>query len=128
MLFARIFLLVQALVLGGFGVAYFTYPQEMATLTGMILVQTSAVVDVRAYYGALQLGLAVFLLSSALRPTFIRPALSLLTLLFAALALGRAAGLYLDGTVGQTFNLYAMAYEATSALLAYIGFRLVRLG
>lgn len=123
MVFARVFLLLQALVLGGFGVAYFVYPQEMANLTGMLLMQTAAVVDVRAYYGALQVGLAVFLLSAAFRPAYWRPALSMLTLLFAALTLGRVAGLYLDGLVGQSFNFYALGYEAISALLAYVGFR-----
>lgn len=120
MLFARAYLLLQALVLAGFGAAYFLYPQGMASLSGMILVQTSAIVDVRAYYGALQLGLAVFLLSSAFRPTFLRPALAMLTLLFAALAVGRLAGLYLEGTVGQTFNFYALGYEAVSAVLALL--------
>ncbi len=122
---AQIFLLLQALVLGGFGVAYFIYPQEMANLTGMVLLQSAAIVDVRAYYGALQLGIAVFLLSSALRPSFQRPALSLMTLLFAALALGRLAGLYLEGTVGQSFNFYALGYEAASAVLAYLALRLL---
>jgi len=125
MLFARAYLLLQALVLAGFGAAYFLHPQDMASLSGMILVQTASIVDVRAYYGALQLGLAVFLLSSAFRPTFLRPALAMLTLLFAALALGRVAGLYLEGTVGQTFNLYALGYEAVSAVLALVAGRLL---
>ena len=125
MLFARAYLVLQALALAGFGAAYFLYPQDMASLSGMTLIQTAAIVDVRAYYGALQLGLAVFLLSSAFRPTFRRPALAMLTLVFAALALGRVAGLYLDGTVGQTFNLYALAYEAVSALLALVAGRWV---
>ena len=58
MLSVRLFLIVQILILAGFGLAYFVRPQETANLSGMLLMAPAALTDVRAYYGGLQLGLA----------------------------------------------------------------------
>ncbi|WP_137887387.1 DUF4345 domain-containing protein [Pseudomonas sp. 2FE] len=123
MLFARILLAVQALVLAGVGLAYFIRPQEMVNLSGMLLMEAAAITDVRAYYGALQLGLAVFLLLATVRLELTRGALTLLVLLYAALAFGRIAGLWLDGGLQQTFNLYLLLFELVSAGLAFMALR-----
>ena len=119
MLPVRLFLLVQILSLAGFGLAYFIYPQETANLSGMLLMAPAAVTDVRAYYGGLQLGLAVWLGLALLRGELLRPALMLLVLLYSALLLARLGGLWLDGGAQQTFNLYAMLFEGVSAGLAF---------
>lgn len=116
--YARIFLVVQLLALAGFGVAYFLWPQEMGAVSGMLLMESSAVTDVRAQYGALPVGLAVFLALAVWRQELTRPALILLLVLYASLALGRIAGLWLDGGAQQTFNLWALLFEAVSAGLA----------
>lgn len=116
--YARIFLVVQLLVLAGFGVAYFLWPQEMGAISGMLLMESSAVTDVRAQYGALPVGLALFLALAVWRQELTRPALILLLVLYASLALGRIAGLWLDGGAQQTFNLWALLFEAVSAGLA----------
>lgn len=119
MLPVRLFLFVQIVLLAGFGLAYFIRPQETANLSGMLLMEPAAVTDVRAYYGGLQLGLAVWLGLALLRGDLLRPALMLLVLLYASLFLGRLGGLFLDGGAQQTFNLYAMLVELVSALLAF---------
>lgn len=119
MLSARIFLAVQALILAGFGLAYFVRPHELANLSGMLLMEPAAITDVRAYYGGLQLGLALWLLLGMLRSDLLRPALMLLVLLYSALFLARLGGFWLDGGAQQTFNLYAMLFEAVSAGLAF---------
>ena len=118
MLFARIVLALQLLVLAGFGVAYFLWPQEMGAVSGMLLMESSAVTDVRAYYGALPIGLAVFIGLCLWLPELTRPALILLLMLYASLALGRIVGLWLDGGAQQTFNLWAILFEVVSAVLA----------
>lgn len=115
---ASLFLVVQLLLLAGFGGAYFLWPQEMGAVSGMLLMESSAVTDVRAQYGALPLGLAVFLALALWRPELTRPALVLLLVLYASLALGRIAGLWLDGGAQQTFNLWAILFEVVSAGLA----------
>lgn len=118
MLFARVVLALQLFVLAGFGVAYFLWPQEMGAVSGMLLMESSAVTDVRAYYGALPIGLAVFLGLCLWLPELTRPALILLLVLYASLALGRIVGLWLDGGAQQTFNLWAILFEVVSAGLA----------
>lgn len=118
MLFARVVLLIQIAALSGLGLAYFIQPETMASYSGALLMSNAAVTEVRAYYGGLQLGLAAYLLLALLRGELLRPALMLLVLLYAALALARIAGLWLDGGAQQTFNLYALLLEVVSAGLA----------
>lgn len=128
MLLARVVLILQVLALGGLGLAYFIRPHEMANLSGMLLLAPAAATDVRAYYGGLQLGLAAFLLLALARLELLRGALTLLVLLYGALALARIGGLWLDGGAQQTFNLAALLLELVSAGLAFWALRtLVRL-
>ncbi len=119
MLPIRVLLAVQALLLVGFGVAYFVRPHEMANLSGMLLMEAAAITDVRAYYGGLQIGLGLWLGLALLRRELVRPALMLLVMLYSALLLGRLGGLVLDGGAQQTFNLYALLFELVSAGLAF---------
>ena len=123
MLFARIVLLIQIAALGVLGLAYFIRPEEMASFSGALLMGNAAVTEVRAYYGGLQLGLAAYLAMALLRLDLLRPALTLLVLLYSALALARIAGLWLDGGAQQTFNLYVLLIDAVSAALAWWALR-----
>lgn len=123
--FARVFLLIQLLALAALGLAYFLRPHEMSNLSGMLLLAPAAVTEVRAFYGGLQLGLAAFLLLALLRAELLRGALTLLVLLYSALALARIGGLWLDGGAQQTFNLYALLLEVVSAGLAYWALRVL---
>lgn len=123
MLFARIVLMIQIVALAGLGLAYFIRPEEMASFSGALLMGNAAVTEVRAYYGGLQLGLAAYLAMALTRLDLLRPALTLLTLLYAALALARIAGLWLDGGAQQTFNLTALLLEVISAGLAWWALR-----
>ena len=123
MVFARVFLIIQLLALAALGLAYFLRPHEMTNLSGMLLLAPAAVTEVRAYYGGLQLGLAAYLLLALLRPELVRGALTLLVLLYSAMALARIGGLWLDGGAQQTFNLTALLLELVSAGLAYWALR-----
>ena len=123
MLFARIVLLIQIAALTVLGLAYFIRPEEMASFSGALLMGNAAVTEVRAYYGGLQLGLAAYLAMALLRLDLLRPALTLLVLLYSALALARIAGLWLDGGAQQTFNLYVLLIDAVSAALAWWALR-----
>lgn len=125
MLLARVFLAVQIVVLVGFGIAYFLRPHEMGAVSGMLLMEPSAVTDVRAYYGSLQIGVAIFLGLGVWLHELTRPALLLLLVLYVSLALGRITGLWLDGGAQQTFNLWAALFEVVSAGIA--GWALQRL-
>ncbi|MGH8353936.1 MAG: DUF4345 family protein [Pseudomonas sp.] len=121
--FARVLLAVQALLLAGLGLAYFIRPHEMSNLSGMLLMAPAAITDVRAFYGGVPLGLAVFLGVAALRLELARGALMLLVLLYSAQGLARIGGLWLDGGLQQTFNLYALLFALVSAGLAFKALR-----
>ena len=123
MLFARILLAVQAIAFVGLGLAYFTRPEQMANLSGMFLMAPAAITDVRAWYGGLQLGLAAYLLMAMSRVDLARAALTLMVLLFSALALARIGGLWLDGGLQQTFNLAALLVEVVFAGLSFLALR-----
>ena len=123
MLFARVVLLIQLLALAGLGLAYFVQPHEMTNLSGMLLMEPAAITDVRAYYGGLQMGLGMFLLLACRQPALLRGALTLLVLLYCALALARLGGLWLDGGLQQTFNLTALLLEVVSVGLCFVALR-----
>ena len=123
MLFSRILLDAQAMILAGLGIAYFVRPEEMANLSGMLLMAPAALTDVRAYYGGLQIGLAAYLLLAISRLDLTRAALTLLILLYTAMALARVGGLWLDGGLQQTFNLTALLLEVVSAGLCFVALR-----
>ena len=123
MLFARILLAVQAIAFLGLGLAYFTRPEQMANLSGMLLMAPAAITDVRAWYGGLQVGLAAYLLMAMSRVDLARAALTLMVLLFSALALARIGGLWLDGGLQQTFNLAALLIEVVFAGLSFLALR-----
>lgn len=123
MLFARVVLVIQLLALAGLGLAYFVRPHEMANLSGMLLMSPAAATDMRAFYGGLQLGLAAFIGLSLTRLDFTRAALTLLVLLYSAMALARIGGLWLDGGAQQTFNLYALLLEVVSVGLCFWALR-----
>lgn len=128
MLFARIVLLIQIAALVLLGLAYFIRPEEMASFSGALLMSSAAVTEVRAFYGGMQLGLAAFLAMALLRLDLLRPALTLLVLLYSALAVARIGGLWLDGGAQQTFNLYALLLELVSAGLAWWALRGIQRG
>ncbi|GAB3378086.1 DUF4345 family protein [Azotobacter armeniacus] len=120
MLFARIVLLIQVVVMGGVGLAYWLRPYEMANLNGMLLMEAVSASNTRVYYGGLQLGLALFLLWSARRPERVRSALVLLITMQTALVLARLGSLWLDGGTLRSLDLGALAYKLVSALLALL--------
>ncbi|WP_417660646.1 DUF4345 domain-containing protein [Pseudomonas sp.] len=128
MLLARVVLTIQIIILFGLGLAYFVSPHQMANLSGMLLLESAAVTDVRAYYGGTQIGLAAFLGLSLTRIDLTRSALTLLVLIYSTLAVARLGGLWLDGGAGQTFNLYALLAEVVSAGLSFWALRSLNRG
>ena len=105
MLLARLILVVQILVFAGFGLAYWFRPYEMANLSGMLLMETASVSNVRVYYGGLQVGLALFLLWALRGRELMRAALMMLLLVQSALALARIGSLWLDDGTLQNFDI-----------------------
>lgn len=120
MLFARLILALQALVMFGLGLAYWLYPYEMANLNGMLLMEPASVSNTRVYYGGLQVALAMFLLWSMWRPERIRSALVLLIMTQLALALARLASLWQDGGEMLEFDLSSLVFKLIMVALGMV--------
>jgi hypothetical protein len=72
---ARAFLLLGAAVLAAYGVVFLLSPAVLGGLVGLGFEDPNAFVEIRAFYGGLELGLAAFLLWAALRPAAVDTAL-----------------------------------------------------
>ncbi|AHL74202.1 hypothetical protein CH92_03500 [Stutzerimonas stutzeri] len=126
MRFARFVLVVQAVIMIGFSLAYWLRPYEMANLNGMLLMETASVSHMRVYYGGLQLGLALFLLWAIRGPERARAALVMLVITMLALAAGRLGSLWLDGGELIGFDLASLIYRICAALLAAVALLVMR--
>jgi hypothetical protein len=120
MLFARLILALQAIVMLGLGLAYWLYPYEMANLNGMLLMEPASASNTRVYYGGLQVGLAIFLIWSMWRSERIRSALVLLILTQLGLALARLASLWQDGGGMTEFALSALVFKLIMVTLGAV--------
>jgi hypothetical protein len=126
MRFARFVLVVQAVIMIGFSLAYWLRPYEMANLNGMLLMETASVSHMRVYYGGLQLGLALFLLWAMRTPERARAALVMLVITMLALVAGRLGSLWLDGGELIGFDLASLIYRVCAALLAAVALLVMR--
>lgn len=117
MLFARLVLLVQALVWGALGVLYWVRPYEMANLSGMLLMEPSAVSDARVFYGGHQFALALFLLFALRRASLVQPALILVVLLQSILTLSRLLIAWIEGGMEADGYLFGLLFRGAMAAL-----------
>lgn len=110
-------LITCALLFGGFGLAFLMAPAERIAAVGLLPQSATAVTELRAYYGAFQIGLALFLGLCAWRSEWRSAGLALLAITASALVTGRCIGLLLDGG-SQPVTWQLLAVEASIAGLA----------
>lgn len=97
----------------------------MAERVGLGLAGAIADQDVRAVYGGLQIGVAVFLLMYAAQPDWFRPGLVAQILFFGGLALARVVSLLTVGTPGP-LGVTLHAAEIVALVLGLIALRRLR--
>ncbi|MCH2186489.1 DUF4345 family protein [Myxococcota bacterium] len=107
---------INGVVFLGYGVVCLFTPSMPADYAGIALSTSSGETEIRAMYGGLQAALGAFLIFCALSSGRQAEGLRTMTVLIGGLALGRALGLLLDGLTA--YNVYALAYEASAALVA----------
>lgn len=112
---ARFSLLFAALAFGGFGGWLLIAPHAIS-LVGVELTSPSAVAEVRAYYGGLEVGMALFFVLAIRRSSWWMPALTVQAATMGGAAAGRVIGILVDGATGGLILLIAAA-EAAGALL-----------
>lgn len=112
----RFSIILSVIVFGSFGVAFLLFPLFMASIVGIELPTPSAVIDFRATYGGLEIGLAVFLAICAFKESWIRPGLVAQAASLGGFAVGRIIGLILDGTP-QPIIYYLLVAESAGCVL-----------
>ncbi|MCA9541020.1 MAG: DUF4345 family protein [Myxococcales bacterium] len=104
------------------GVGFIVDTPGLWTHVGVPLGTPNALVDVRAIYGGLDLGLGLALVYCARTPGGRTAGLAISALTFAGIALTRSAGLLHDGVEGNLpFGL--LTIEASGALIAALAWR-----
>lgn len=125
MSFARAVLALSALAFAGIGAAFLLAPADMGTHVDVALGSVTAHNDVRAVYGGLQLGVALWLALAAARGEWLRPALLAQLCVFGGLFGARLLSLALDGRPSDL----ALALQLAEAVaLVCGGIALQRLG
>jgi hypothetical protein len=100
---------------------------ELLGMLGVELARPAAVTEIRAFYGGLELGLALFFAVASTRDAWLAPALFAQAASLGGIVLGRLVGMALDGGVEPLILLFA-AVEATGAALALVALRGLRAG
>jgi hypothetical protein len=119
---ARLFLAVGGGVLAVYGVLLFADPALLGRLVGLAFVDPNAPVEIRAFYGGLELALGGLICALALSPARRRDALILSAVVYLGIGLARLSGLVQYGADGDVMR-YAMFVELDlgvgAALLAW---------
>jgi len=118
---------VTVLVLAGLGFLAFglwLVADPIGGLAGVDIAGTTpaGVIELRAFYGGLEVGLGLFLLLCAARPAWRVPGLWLVLLGNLAIGLARVFGIASTGTFTPFFG-YALAWEMGFPLLAALALR-----
>jgi hypothetical protein len=120
-----ILLWVTSLLFVAFGIGFVVAPRYFADLvTGSAPTVPSAVIDMRATYGGVALGLGLFFGVAARRATWLRPALVASLLVIACIGGARLVGIVADGEP-NSFMLLLLATEVISVALFALAIRQV---
>lgn len=125
MLFARIVLGLGALMYGVLGILFLLVPKRLEQKLGLRYDSPAAITEIRAFYGGLELGLALFMAYCIVQPAALRPGLWALVLVALGSALGRAYGLVVDGK-SESFTVTYLIFEVVTGLLGLAALLLTR--
>jgi len=120
--FATFVLALAGLGFLGFGAWLVVDPIGGLAAVGVAATGPAGVIELRAFYGGLELGLGAYLLACARRPDWRRPGLWLTALANGGIGLTRLAGIAATG-VFTPFFAWALAWELGFASLALLGLR-----
>lgn len=119
---AKAILWIFGLITLGFGVWSFLAPMDAAGLVQYGLGSPAAVTEMRAFYGGLEIGIAIFWVMAAMRPRMINAGLISMICVWGGVALARGAGMLLDGSA-STAMAVILAFEALGAVLGLVALK-----
>ena len=106
-----------AIGFAGFGIALLIFP-NLIGLVGVKELTNSGLVEIRAMYGGLQLGLALFFLLAINRPRWVRPGLIIHMCVIGGLAIGRIFGLVVTNWQAKPLVYLILAAELILLILS----------
>jgi len=118
---ARISLLAAGLAFAAFGILTLAWPQSMGIL-GVELTRPAAATEIRAFYGGLELGMALFFFRARRDPAWHRPALFVQAASLCGVVLARLLGIVIDGSA-EPLVLLLGAGEGACGLLGLVALR-----
>ena len=119
MLARNVFLGFSAFLWLSYGIFCFLQPSFLEQAAGLVGNSATAVTEIRAMYGGLEVGIGAFCAVALVRSSLVRPALLMLCFLLSGLAGARLAGLVLDGSASG-YTLGALGFEIASAVIALV--------
>ena len=121
---ARIFLGVMAGILVCYAVPFLFSPQLLGSLVQLEFREPNAYVEIRAFYGGLELGLALFFAWAAASPRLVAPALTGFTLFFGCAGLARWWGVWSFGAADASQPVVASLEVVAAGFAVYLARRL----
>jgi len=109
---ARVFLAINALVWFPYGLLCFIAPGTLERFAGLTASSTTAVIEVRAMYGGLEMAIGALAAAAALRASLRRPALIALAFL--------ASGLFTTRALATLWAAELSEYTAGALLLEVV--------
>jgi len=116
----RMLLWINCALFVMFGVGFIMMPGFLANLlTDAVPGTTSAMIDMRATYGGMALGIAIFFGVCARHPDTVRIGLIASVLVLFCIALGRIVGIFIDGSPNIFIYLLLSAEILFAALILF---------
>ena len=116
-MWSKRFLLAFGIAMIGIGCAYLSFPLALVGLSEIALTSPPALIDARAMYGGVQIGIGAFILLCAMRPQMMRTGLLFIVILLVPVVAARLIGMKLDGSPGPVIGT-GLATEIIGIFLA----------
>jgi len=115
----KIVLAVSALMFLGFGIAFLLAPAELGALVQLKADNPVARTELRAFYGGMEIGLALFQMCCVFKAAWTAPGLLVAGLAFGCTAGARIFGLIVDQSTNNTM-LMILVVEVIFAVAAFV--------
>jgi len=114
---------INSVVFFLYGLSFIFLPEALANLvTNTVPGGSSGLIDMRATYGGMSLGLGVLLGILANNPSFVRVGLWGVLSIMVGMASARLLGIFVDGTPNSTMYVY-LASEILMAMLVLLALK-----
>ena len=117
---SRVNLVIGALILAAYGVVFFARPSALGGLVGLEFTSPDAPVEIRAFYGGLELGIAGFLLACARDPKLLSAGLLFMAIAFSFAGAARVLGVLQYGVAGSAHLVVAGVELFAAAVSAWL--------